>query len=164
MAPVAVAQLRGPLSRADDVGEQHGGQHAVGLGSVARSGQELLDLVDDGVLIAKPPQVVDAGELDKFRAGDSVGQVAAVVDRDQAVAGSVATMMGGLTVEPVPTPAPIEGGALNGSGVVVMLGTAQADKTLAELSTGTAATPETGTAPPVAGSETTLAATTTSTG
>ena len=82
----------------------------------------------------------------------------------QAVAGSVATMMGGLTVEPVPTPAPIEGGALNGSGVVVMLGTAQADKTLAELSTGTAATPETGTAPPVAGTETTLAATTTSTG
>ena len=33
----------------------------------------------------------------------------------------------------VPTPVPIEGGALNGSGVVVMLGTAQADKTLEEL-------------------------------
>ena len=75
----------------------------------------------------------------------------------QAVAGSVATMMGGLVVEPVPTPPPIEGGALNGSGVVVMLGTAQADKTLEELSTGTAATPETGTAPPVAGGETTVA-------
>ena len=79
----------------------------------------------------------------------------------QAVAGSVATTMGGLTVEPVATPAPIEGGALNGSGVVVMLGTAQADKTLAELSTPAAATPETGTAPAVAGTETTLAPTTT---
>jgi LytR cell envelope-related transcriptional attenuator len=82
----------------------------------------------------------------------------------QAVAGSVATMMGGLTVEAVPTPPPIEGGALNGSGVVVMLGTAQADKPLAELSTGTAATPETGTAPAVAGTETTIAPTTTAPG
>ncbi len=80
----------------------------------------------------------------------------------QAVADSVAITMGGLTVEPVPTPVPIEGGALNGSGVVVMLGTAQADKTLEELSAGSdAATTETGTAPAVAGTDTTLAATTT---
>jgi hypothetical protein len=79
----------------------------------------------------------------------------------QAVAGSVATMMGGLAVEPVPTPPPVEGGALDGSGVVVMLGTAQADKTLEELSAGTAATPATGTAPPVAGGETTVAPVTT---
>ena len=74
----------------------------------------------------------------------------------QAVAESVAPSMGGLEVAPVPTPVPIEGGALNGSGVVVMLGTAQADKTLEELAGGTAATtPETGTAPAVAGTETT---------
>ena len=52
----------------------------------------------------------------------------------QAVAGSVATMMGGLAVEAVPTPVPIEGGSLDGSGVVVMLGTAQADKTLEAVS------------------------------
>ena len=75
----------------------------------------------------------------------------------QAVAESVARSMGGLEVAPVPTPVPIEGGALNGSGVVVMLGTAQADKTLEDLAGGTtvASTPETGTAPAVAGSETT---------
>jgi len=82
----------------------------------------------------------------------------------QAVAGSVATTMGGLTVEAVPTPVPIEGGALNGSGVIVMLGTAQADKTLAELGGTAAATPETGTAPAVAGTETTVAPTTTAPG
>jgi hypothetical protein len=52
----------------------------------------------------------------------------------QAVAESVARSMGGLTVEPVPTPAPVEGGALNGAGVVVLLGTDQADKTIAQLS------------------------------
>ena len=75
----------------------------------------------------------------------------------QSVADSVARSMGGLEVAPVPTPVPIEGAALNGSGVVVMLGTAQADKTLEELAGGTttADTTETGTAPPVAGTETT---------
>jgi hypothetical protein len=74
----------------------------------------------------------------------------------QAVADSVARTMGGLEVAPVPTPVPIEGAALNGSGVVVMLGTAQADKTVEEMSAPTtAATPATGTAPEVAGTETT---------
>jgi hypothetical protein len=73
----------------------------------------------------------------------------------QAVADSVARTMGGLEVAPVPTPVPIEGAALNGSGVVVMLGTAQADKTVEEMSAPTtAATPATGTAPAVAGTET----------
>ena len=78
----------------------------------------------------------------------------------QAVADSVARSMGGIEVATVPTPVPIEGGALNGSGVVVMLGTAQADKTLEEMAGGTATadtTPETGTAPAVAGTETTVA-------
>ena len=64
----------------------------------------------------------------------------------QAVAESVATMMGGLAVDAVPTPVPIEGGALDGAGVVVMLGTAQADKTLEELSTASAPRPRDGTA------------------
>jgi hypothetical protein len=77
----------------------------------------------------------------------------------QAVAESVARSMGGLEVAPVPTPVPIEGGALNGSGVVVMLGTAQADKTLEELAGGTTTdTTATGTAPEVAGTETTTTA------
>ena len=69
----------------------------------------------------------------------------------QAVAESVARSMGGLTVEPVPTPAPIEGGSLNGSGVVVLLGTDEADKTIAQLSApGASVTP----APDVSGDTT----------
>ncbi len=55
----------------------------------------------------------------------------------QAVAESVARSMGGLTVEVVPTPAPVEGGSLNGAGVLVLLGTDQADKTIAQLSAPT---------------------------
>jgi hypothetical protein len=73
------------------------------------------------------------------------GLTASIVQYDptiaaaQAVAESVARTMGGLTVEVVPTPAPVEGGSLNGAGVVVLLGTDQADKTIAQLSTPTAA-------------------------
>jgi hypothetical protein len=51
----------------------------------------------------------------------------------QPVADSVARVMGGLAVEVVPVPPPIDGGTLGDAGVVVMLGTAQSDKTLAQL-------------------------------
>jgi hypothetical protein len=68
------------------------------------------------------------------------GLTASIVQYDpsiaaaQAVAESVARVMGGLTVETVPTPPPVEGGSLNGAGVLVLLGTDQADKTVAQLS------------------------------
>lgn len=68
------------------------------------------------------------------------GLTASVVQYDptiaaaQAVAESVARSMGGLTVEVVPTPPPVEGNSLNGAGVLVLLGTDEADKTIAQLS------------------------------
>ncbi|HYN31534.1 MAG TPA: LytR C-terminal domain-containing protein [Ilumatobacteraceae bacterium] len=77
----------------------------------------------------------------------------------QSVATSVAQVMGGLVVETVPTPPPVEGETLGDAGVVVMLGSAQADKTLVQLDPTAAPT---GTAPPVAGATgTTITATTT---
>lgn len=71
----------------------------------------------------------------------------------QAVADSVALVMGGLTVESVPSPPPVEGGSLGDAGVLVMLGTNQADKTLDQMSGTEAAedTTTTGTAPDVSG-------------
>jgi len=83
----------------------------------------------------------------------------------QSVADSVARVMGGLAVEAVPTPVPVDGASLGDAGVLLMLGTAQADKTIAELSAPPAA--PTVTAPPVAGADTTTgtdAATETTTG
>ncbi len=91
---------------------------------------------------------------------DSVVYYDPAVAAAQAVAGSVATSMGGLEVVSVPTPVPVTDGNLNGAGVLVMLGTAEADKTLEEL-TAVAATPATGSAPAVAGTETTAVTTTT---
>lgn len=79
----------------------------------------------------------------------------------QAVATSVAQVMGGLAVETVPSPPPVEGETLGDAGVVVMLGSAQADKTLVQLDP--TATP-TVTPPPVAGTtDTTADSTTTAT-
>jgi hypothetical protein len=69
----------------------------------------------------------------------------------QAVAESVATVMGGLVVEAVPTPPPTEDGTMGGGGVLLLLGTNQADKTLADLS-GTGGDTTTGSAPAVSGS------------
>jgi len=69
----------------------------------------------------------------------------------QDVANSVARVMGGLTVETVPSPPPVEGGTLGDAGVLVLLGTAQSDRTLEEL---TPAAESVVTAPPVAGDTT----------
>lgn len=70
----------------------------------------------------------------------------------QAVAESVARSMGGLSVAAVPTPPPVKGGSLNGAGVLVLLGTNEADKTIAQLSASVAGvTP----APGVSGDTTT---------
>ncbi len=89
------------------------------------------------------------------------GLVASVVYYDpaipaaQAVAESVARVMGGLAVETLPSPIPVEGGSLDGAGVLVLLGTDQAGKTLAELAP---ATPNVE-APDVAGGVTTTSTT-----
>jgi hypothetical protein len=69
----------------------------------------------------------------------------------QAVAESVARSMGGLTVETVATPPPVEGGSLDGAGVLVLLGTDEADKTIAQLSAPVATVAP---APDVSGSTT----------
>lgn len=83
------------------------------------------------------------------------GLAASIVQYDpsiaaaQAVAESVARSMGGLTVETVPTPPPVEGGSLDDAGVLLLLGTDEADKTIAQLSAPVASVAP---APDVAGS------------
>ena len=70
----------------------------------------------------------------------------------QAVAESVGVVMGGLTVEPVPTPPPTDDGTMGDGSVLVMLGSNQADKTIAELSGEGADAATTGTSPDPSGS------------
>jgi hypothetical protein len=91
------------------------------------------------------------------------GLVASIVQYDpgnaaaQAVAESVARSLGGVAVQVVPTPPPVEGGSLNGAGVLVLLGTDQADKTVAQM---TVVVEQVTPAPGVSGDATTTATTT----
>jgi hypothetical protein len=95
------------------------------------------------------------------------GLAASIVQYDpsiaaaQTVAESVARSMGGVVVEAVPTPPPVEGGSLNGAGVLVLLGTEQADKTVAQM---TATTAGVAPAPDVSGGDTTTDSTADTTG
>jgi hypothetical protein len=105
----------------------------------------------DGFTVADPPANATT------RLEQSIVYFDGSVASAQAVAESVAIVMGGLTVEAVPTPVPTDGATLAGAGVLVMLGTNQAGKPLAELGASTdstEATDATGSAPPVAGATT----------
>ena len=87
--PVRVAELGGPLGGPDDVGEQHGGQHPVGLAHVARAGEELLDLADQRVGVPHGEEAVAALQLDVAGARDVLGQVAGVLDLQERVVAAV---------------------------------------------------------------------------
>jgi hypothetical protein len=52
--PSAIAELFGTLGRANDVGEQHGREHTVADDRSPHTGQEMLNVVGDGVLLAEP--------------------------------------------------------------------------------------------------------------
>jgi len=62
-SPSAIAEDRGPLRRADDVGERDCRKDPVRLGRRPHSGKKLLDLVDDRVSVTKVRKVVYAREL-----------------------------------------------------------------------------------------------------
>ena len=77
------------LGGADDVGEHHRREDAVGVVGAARAGDELLDLVKQRVGVAREVDVVVAGQLQVARARDVGGQVTAVADVDEAIAAAM---------------------------------------------------------------------------
>src|SRR5262245_54024320 len=89
LAPPPVAQRRRLLGGTDDVGEEHRGEYAVRLGDVSDAGQEFLDLIQDGLRVATPRQVVDARELHVPGTVDVLGEVATEADIDSSVATAV---------------------------------------------------------------------------
>ena len=69
VAPAMVAERGGFLGRADDVGEEHGGEDAVGLRRRARPGQERLDLVGELVDVSGRDPVVGPRSSTNFAPG-----------------------------------------------------------------------------------------------
>ena len=84
LAPAAIVELGHPLGRADDVREQYGRQHPVGLELFPLSGLDLgaepLDLCEEGVRVADGRGEVAAGKLDKPGAGNLLGEVASAAN------------------------------------------------------------------------------------
>ena len=76
LLPPLVTELDRALRGVDDVGEQHGGQDSLDSRQRPDAGEELLDLVQQGVGVAREEQVVGAVELDELGSGDAVGEVA----------------------------------------------------------------------------------------
>ena len=82
VAPRAIPHLRGHRRRVDDVGEQQGREHAIGIGAGARPGQELLDLVEQRVDALREREMVGSRQLDEPRPLDRRGRLAGMLDRD----------------------------------------------------------------------------------
>ena len=61
LAPTPVPHRGGPLCRADDVGEEDRREHPIWLRTPPRTGQELLHLVEDLVLVAEERQMIVTG-------------------------------------------------------------------------------------------------------
>jgi hypothetical protein len=84
LAPAAVAKLRHHLGRADDVREQYGRQHPIGLELFPLSGSDLgaepLDLGEERVRVADCRGEVAAGKLDKPGAGNLLGEVSSAAN------------------------------------------------------------------------------------
>lgn len=87
LAPAPIAEGGRALRRAHDVHEEHGRQHAVRLGRVARADEELLDLPEHGLGVAEPGQMVLAGELNVACGGNVPTEVTPLLDTNEPVAG-----------------------------------------------------------------------------
>jgi hypothetical protein len=82
IAPGKVAQARGVAGGVDDVSKHHGRQRPVDIDVTSRTGEELLDLIEQGLAVAYIGERVAALELDKPPAGDLVSDPAGRGRRD----------------------------------------------------------------------------------
>src|ERR1700686_11157 len=89
VAPGFIAQRCRPCSRPDDVGEQDGGEDAIGLGSWPNAREECLDLVDPLGLVSAPGEVIRSGKLEELCIWDTSRDVSPLFDVRVAVAGAV---------------------------------------------------------------------------
>src|SRR5829696_7726563 len=89
LAPATIPELGGTAGRPHDVGKENRREDPVGLTPLTLSGEELLDLVDVLVDVARDAQVVVARELDKVRLVDSLAELSTELDRDEGVVSAV---------------------------------------------------------------------------
>lgn len=81
LVPAAIAHADGAFGRLHDVGEQDGFEHTVDFGFGSRSGEELLDVVENAVVALADCQMIVTRQFDVPRARDVFGEVPTVLDR-----------------------------------------------------------------------------------
>jgi hypothetical protein len=84
--PLAIAEPSRLLSGLDNVGEQHGGQDPVKVGSRKSAGQELLDPSQDRARVSRGKQEIRSRYLQVLRGADMTGDIPAE-RRDHVIAG-----------------------------------------------------------------------------
>ena len=89
LQPAAITPIHDRLGRADNVGEEHRGEHAVGLTGRLDSGQQFLDFVDNRVPSLRPPGMIHARHFDKARTRDVFGEKAAFGELHITIPGAV---------------------------------------------------------------------------
>ena len=98
-APLAIAHADGALGGADDVDEQDGGEDSSGVDDRAGSGDEVLDLVDDGVGVPREEGVVRSRQLHILGVRDPIGQIPPVGGWGELVTDPWRTRVGTRTAE-----------------------------------------------------------------
>src|SRR5262249_44962770 len=94
VAPAGITELARPLGRPDDVGEHHRCQHPVCDRGRSGAGQELLHLIQQGILVAGEGLKVRARQVHKPGVRDAVGEVAAVSGSSTSVSARYRTSVG----------------------------------------------------------------------
>jgi hypothetical protein len=89
VAPGPIAELQGAFGRTDDVAEQHGGQHALGLLGFADRGAERPNLANDLPGVRQPRRMVLAFEFDIARTRQQARQFPPAAHVDLLVAARV---------------------------------------------------------------------------
>ncbi len=89
VSPSSVAQGRRSLGRADDVAEEDGGEHSVGLGGRGRTGQEFGHCVEGLLSPLGEEPGIGPRYLHEPRSGDVLGEVLTMFQGDQREVGPV---------------------------------------------------------------------------
>jgi hypothetical protein len=88
-SPGAVAETGRSGGRVDDVGEHERHQLSLRRRARRRPEQEVLDVVDDRVAVARPPVVVGTVQLDELGIGNLLGEPTRTADRPPGVGAPV---------------------------------------------------------------------------
>src|SRR5258705_1368022 len=89
IVPAPITQSRCLFGRAHNVVEKHCGEHAVRLGHGTRAGQELGDLLERGIGIRQPRQMIGASQLYHFCSDDAFSYIPSISNVDRGFFSSV---------------------------------------------------------------------------